>query len=161
MLLCFFLFTPLAAAAPTEIFLPSSHNTALKAQKVATDHVSTVKNNAPRTSVREVPHTPKPELEALVRQISAQYGVSANEMIRVINCENRAWNTSIQSGHKYKPGNRWGLPAGSYERSYGLVQIHLPDNPHVSYEQAINAEFAITFMAQKFSQGRQRMWSCY
>lgn len=95
-----------------------------------------------------------------MRQIAAEYGVSADEMIRVINCENKEWEPIQQSRHTYKPGNRWGFPAGTREKSFGLVQIHLPDNP-VTYEQATDPEFAITFMAQRFSEGRQRMWSCY
>lgn len=155
MLLCFFLFTPALAAAPTEIFPSTGSNTALEARKPNKDP-----QIKPRTTVRE-PSTAPDHLKSLVRQISAKYGVSESEMLRVISCENRDWNPKAQSRHRYKAGNRWGQPVGSYEQSFGLVQIHLPDHPTITYEQATDPEFAITFMAKKFSEGRQSMWSCY
>ncbi len=81
------------------------------------------------------------------------------KIIKTINCENRDWDVKLQSGLKYKAGNRWGLPAGSLEKSYGLSQIHLPDHKDITYEQAVDPDFAISYMAEHL--GRDVSWSCY
>lgn len=107
---------------------------------------------------------PEPEpktVQELVTQYSKEYGVSATRMMATIRCENVELDPTLQSRLKYKAGNRWKQPAGSYEQSYGLVQIHLPDHPDITYEQATNPEFAINWMAEQFSEGRARQWTCY
>lgn len=90
------------------------------------------------------------------------YNVSSTQMMAVMKCENNTLDTNLQSRLKYSRDNsRWGVVAGQREESYGLVQIHLPDHPHISKEQATNPEFAIEFMAQEFSKGRASKWTCY
>jgi hypothetical protein len=89
------------------------------------------------------------------------YDVSQETLFRVIKCENQELNPTQQSRLKYKEGNRWKKPAGSYEQSYGLAQIHLPDHPEVSYSQAIDPSFSIDFMAKNISQGHGEMWTCF
>ena len=89
------------------------------------------------------------------------YDVSQETLFRVIKCENQELNPTQQSRLKYKAGNRWEKPAGSYEQSYGLAQIHLPDHPEVSYKQAIDPNFSIEFMAKNISQGHGEMWTCF
>lgn len=105
--------------------------------------------------------TNKDCVQRLVNIYAKQYGVSAGAMMRTLTNENRTFQFDIQSGIKYKAGNRWKQPAGSYEKSYGIAQIHLPDNPEVTREQAIDPAFAVEFMAKKFAEGRQRMWMGY
>lgn len=90
-------------------------------------------------------------LEKMVEQYAEKYSVSAEQMKSVISCES-GWNTNIQSLHTHK---------GQQEQSFGLVQIHLPSHSSVSYEQAINPEFSVEFMAKAFSEGQQNMWTCY
>jgi len=112
----------------------------------------------------DVEPLPPPEpltVQELVAKYSVEYKVSAKIMMAVIKCENTELDPDLQSRLKYKKNNRWGKPAGSYEQSYGLVQIHLPDNPDVSYEEATDPEFAIEFLAQKLKTGRGGMWTCY
>lgn len=45
--------------------------------------------------------------------------------------------------------------------SFGLSQIHLPDHPNVSKEQATDPHFAIEFMAKNLKNGRGKMWTGY
>ncbi len=81
-----------------------------------------------------------------------RYGVSADVMRTVIDCESSG-STTIQSHHR--------RPDGTREQSFGLSQIHLPDHPTVSYEEAIDPEFAIDFMAKAMASGDAWMWTCY
>lgn len=98
-------------------------------------------------------------LVPLINIVAKEYGVNAERMVETIRCETQFRN--IQSELTYKPGNRWGMPVGSREQSYGIVQIHIPDNPEVTIEQAFDTTFSINFMAQKFAEGRAGMWTCY
>lgn len=104
--------------------------------------------------------TNKQIVQTLVHKYSVKYGVSESTMMRVINCEDGSYNFTQQSGMTYKAGNRWGFAAGTREKSFGLVQIHIVDNP-VTYEQAIDPEFAVNFLAENLSHGRGHMWTCY
>jgi len=58
---------------------------------------------------------------------------------------------------EYKKDNRWGLTGR--EQSFGLAQIHLPDWPSVTQEQARDVDFALDFMASNLSEGKN-IWSC-
>lgn len=89
---------------------------------------------------------------SLVERYAQEYGVSSTKMKKTIDCENRSWDPKLQSLIINSRGER--------EKSYGLAQIHLPSNPHVSLEQATDPEFSIKFMAEKFSKGRYSMWTC-
>ena len=92
---------------------------------------------------------------------SKEYGVSEGLMVDVISCENVSWDTTLQSKIKYNFNDpRRGIVFGEREKSYGLVQIHLPDHPYVSYEQATDPEFSIDFMAKNIAEGRLSWWSC-
>ena len=73
-------------------------------------------------------------------------------MHAVVNCESE-YQVDVQS--------KYIRPDGTREKSFGLSQIYLPAHPDVSYEEAINPDFALNFMAEKFSQGKHSLWSCY
>lgn len=92
-----------------------------------------------------------------------KYNVSSDTMIRIISCETSGtFDTNIQSKVRYKFNDpRRNIVMGDQERSFGLSQIHLPDHPNVTYEQAIDADFALEFMADKLSKGQARIWYCY
>lgn len=87
----------------------------------------------------------KEEMMVYVNQMASQYEVSARTMKKVINCESRF--------------NKNAIGDGGY--SFGLSQIFLPAHPNVTKEQALDPKFAIEFMAEKFSQGKARLWTCY
>lgn len=104
----------------------------------------------------------KAEYLGIVQEKAVVYGVSASLMIAIIDCENRSWTANLQSGHYYKKDRpKQGLVTGQREQSFGLVQIHLPDHPSISYEQATNPTFSIEFLARELSLNRGRQWSCY
>lgn len=98
----------------------------------------------------------------LVDVKAKEYGVNRETMIAIINCENRYWKPDQQSLHTYKTDRpELGVKAGDRELSFGLVQIHLPSHPNITYDQAIDPEFAIEFLASNLAKGKGRMWSCY
>jgi hypothetical protein len=74
-----------------------------------------------------------------------KWGVSAEVMQKVINCE---------SG-----GNR--LAVGDFGDSIGLVQINLPSWPDISYDQATDENFSLDFLARQLSLGNGHLWTCY
>lgn len=99
---------------------------------------------------------------SIVEAKATQHGVSASLMISIIDCENKNWQPDLQSGLYYKKDRpKQGLVKGQREQSFGLVQIHLPDHPSISYEQATNPTFSINFLAQELRAGRGGQWSCH
>jgi len=105
----------------------------------------------------EVRHTPE-SIERKIEQIAEEYGVDAEIMKTVIDCESNG-STTIQSYHI--------RPDGSREQSYGLAQWHIPsknvaiDGRVFTEEMAKDPEIAIENMAWYFSRGLQGKWSCY
>lgn len=92
-----------------------------------------------------------------IEERAAEYGVSASEMKRVIQCESQG-STTIQSYHRYTfSDEKRGIVKGERELSFGLSQIHLPHHPTVTKEQAIDPKFAIDFMAKNW---KRVTWSC-
>lgn len=112
--------------------------------------------NASEVVPKSTPPT-KSELIQKVYQYADDYNVNPKRMVSIINCENKQWIPDLQSGLKYKKGNRWKQPAGSQEKSYGLAQIHLPDHPDVSIQEAKDADYSIEFMAKNLDKVK---WSC-
>lgn len=97
----------------------------------------------------------------LVDKYSDKYNVSAPVLMRTLKNENNTFEFCRQSELHYKANNRWGFPAGTREKSYGVAQIHLPDHPSITKEQACDPEFSIEFMAKQFALGRASMWMGY
>lgn len=104
----------------------------------------------------------------IVQKYASEYGVSAIDMTRVIDCES-SWVPNIQSQHLYTTGQisrhpDWGN-VGDSEKSHGLSQLHLPaghmwKGKLITKEMANTPEIAIEFMAYSFSIGKKSMWSC-
>lgn len=105
-----------------------------------------------------------------VKRFAQKYSVSYLTMERVIDCENDTWDPERQSQVRYTEGQiarnpHWGV-AGEREKSFGLVQIHIPagnkwNGKTITEEMAKDPLFAIEFLAYKLSKGRGGMWSCY
>lgn len=89
---------------------------------------------------------------ALVKKYSQEYKVSAIDMEKVMRCENRTFDPTLQSYHKKKDGTR--------ERSYGVAQWNLDFND-ITYAQATDMEWSIKEMAKAFSKRKQNLWSCW
>jgi len=91
--------------------------------------------------------------------VSETKGVSGHQIIRVIACESEF--KSIQSNLKYEFSDpSRGIYLGEQEKSYGIAMIHLPDNPAITKEQALDPIFAIEFITSEFSKGNQWKWTC-
>lgn len=113
------------------------------------------------------------DLKALVVQYADQYGVSREDMLRINKCETpivtyggvRYYDPNdAQSRIRYNAGQiarnpSWGN-VGEREKSFGPSQIHLPDNPTISQEQAVDPHFAIPFMAKALKKGEAWRWTC-
>ena len=97
------------------------------------------------------PNTGAPQ--ALINKYAEKYNVSPKTMLAVMSCENPTFDPDLQSRIIQRDGTR--------EPSYGLVQIHLPSHPSVSYQQAIDPEYSVSFLAEKLSKGDGRLWTCY
>ena len=101
-------------------------------------------------------------LDEYVQRYAIRYGVSADDMWRVIRCENPSLDPMQQSNARYTRNHpEWGVVAGQRELSYGVAQIHLPTAGGVTYEQATDMEFSVEWMAKRFSEGKQHLWSCW
>lgn len=100
-------------------------------------------------------------IPSLIDKYSQKYGVPYKEIHTIIACETgNTFNPEIQSRVRYNfSSTKRGIVKGERERSYGLAQIHLPDHPYVSIEQAKDPEFAIEFMAKSLSKGKN-IWYC-
>jgi len=92
-----------------------------------------------------------------------KYNVSEAIMIQIVSCETAgSFNPTMRSECRYKFSDpKRNIVKGEQEMSYGLAQIHLPDHPNVTYEQATNPDFALKFLAENLSAGKGSMWSCY
>lgn len=91
------------------------------------------------------------------------YGVDRDFLEMMVNCETAGtFDPKIQSGYHYKFSDpKRGIAIGDREKSYGLAQISLPHHPEVSYEEAIDPDFALNFLAKNLSEGKGWLWSCH
>ena len=90
------------------------------------------------------------QIQDLISKYAIVYDINETKVLETIRCESRFKN--VQSDI---------VKNGEREDSWGIVQIHLPSNPKVTKEEALNPEFAIAFITKEFSEGRQKKWSCY
>lgn len=88
--------------------------------------------------------TPKTTEELIVEK-SAEYKVSADLMRKIIHCESSGNPNAV----------------GDYGNSFGLVQIYLPAHPTITKEQALDKEFAVSFLAKGIAEGYAWWWTCY
>lgn len=89
-------------------------------------------------------YTPE-DIITLIGIYAEQYGVDRRVMQQVVYHE-----SSYNIKAKGDGGN-----------SLGLSQIHLPSHPSISSEDAYNPHFALSFLANKLSEGKGRMWTGY
>lgn len=109
------------------------------------------------------PPPTKEQLIAYATSTAKAAGLRPERVKKVIDCETRGtWDPKIQSGHFYSFSDpSKGIVKGEQEQSFGLVQIHLPAHPSISYEQATDPYFAIDFLVSEWKEGRQRQWTCW
>lgn len=106
-------------------------------------------------------YSPK-TIPEMIETYAKQYRVNPKHIARVINCESSGIDVNEQSMIRYSFSDaKRGIKRGEQEKSFGIAQIHLPDHPDITLEQAQNHEFSIEYMAKEFSKGNQNMWTCY
>lgn len=103
----------------------------------------------------------KAEIIERIRWYSDKYNVPFQKMYNTIECETAGtFNPQIQSQVKYNFSNtKRGIIKGEQEKSWGLAQIHLPDHPSVTLEQATDIDFSLEFMARNYANGKD-IWFC-
>jgi hypothetical protein len=84
-------------------------------------------------------------IDWLIRRYGLEYNVSSEVMHRVIFCESSY--------------NRLAVGDAGYSR--GLVQIHSKYWPEITDSMAFNADFSVRFLAEKLSEGKGRLWTCW
>lgn len=97
-----------------------------------------------------------------IASYAAKHGVNEGILRFTVSCETAGtFDPGIRSTARYTFSDaRRGIVAGEQEQSYGLAQIHLPDNPTVTKEEAVDPDFALEFMASALSRGEFWRWSC-
>lgn len=104
------------------------------------------------------PKAGKTTIKEKIKNHAGKYGVSELLMQELVSCETAdTFDPSIQSHAVYAMA-RQGIAKGEQERSFGLAQIHLPDNPEVSLEEATDPDFALDFMARELAAGNSWRW---
>ena len=84
--------------------------------------------------------------DLIIDYYADKWGVEAKILRQVILCES-----------SFDP-----YAVGDDDQSYGLAQIYMPVwGETISIEQATNPHFAINFMAEKISQNRGYLWTCW
>jgi hypothetical protein len=103
----------------------------------------------------------KEEIVQKIHLYADKYNVSFDRMYKIIDCETaHTFDANIQSHLVYTFSSRKrGFVTGEREQSYGLAQIHLPDHPQITEQQAKDVDFALNFMALSLSKG-QHLWYC-
>jgi hypothetical protein len=94
----------------------------------------------------------------VVSQLSKEYKVDSEKIMKTLECENKSFDPLLQSGH---------VKNGKREESYGLAQFHIPagnktkDGIVITKEMAQDPTIALETMVYYFSIGKARLWSCY
>lgn len=91
----------------------------------------------------------------LIQKDAAKYGVSATKLYTTLQCESMGFTAFGQSLIPKAGG-----PNGR-EDSWGLAQIHLPDHPAITRQEAMDPAWAIDWAAQEFALGNAHWWTCY
>jgi len=106
----------------------------------------------PVVHAQEVKVWTQEEVRELAVEQAKKYGLNTKRFLAVLACENN-FNATGQSEHITKSGER--------EDSWGSAQINLYWNPEVTQAQAEDPLYAISWMAERWSIGKHRLWSCF
>lgn len=105
---------------------------------------------APESSTSPIEVTPVSILDK-VTYYANMYNVSAQDIYATLDCESLHFiDPTIQSRIVGIKGR---------EKSFGYAQIHLTDHPDITYEEAIDPDFAINYIASNWKEHKS-WWSC-
>lgn len=96
----------------------------------------------------------KDSLVALALSEAKRNGLNTDHFVETLEDESDGWQ-NIQSNVPDSSG-----PNG-LEDSWGICQIHLPDHPDITKEQALDPAFCIPWAAEQWNAGRYRQWHSY
>lgn len=115
---------------------------------------STIVYTAPQSppTVIMVPSS-QDAISAIVASTAAKYGIDQTRFHDTLWCESRFQEGQSRYTDSTGPNGR--------EDSWGIPQIHLPDHPTITREQAQDPLFAIDWAGSEFAAGRAWQWSCY
>jgi hypothetical protein len=89
------------------------------------------------------------DFERFIDDNASKYGVDPEYIKQIVSCETgNTWDPSIQSGY-YRNGIR--------EDSWGLAQLNKPLTKGITYEQAKDPTFALTYLMSHLHKDH---WSC-
>lgn len=133
---------------------------------------SKTEHTAVETPVEEIVSEPlvgKEHYISFVQEMALKYSISSTSIISIMECENGEYDPTLQSHHKYSEGQiqrnpDWG-EVGEREKSFGLVQIHIPaghtwNGESITREMAEDPYLSIEFLAYHISKGNKNWWSC-
>lgn len=105
----------------------------------------------------EAPKQPPKTCQELIPYMAVVYGLNAEMEARLYETLRReSMNFTAEQSFVPKATG----PNGR-EDSWGCAQIHLPDHPTVTREQALDPTFAVSFAAKHFASGDMWMWTEY
>lgn len=107
-------------------------------------------------SLRMPPAT-EAEYKQRLEEIAEEKGLAINKVEEIKNTIGGVPGTACPNGE-----STWKADArGDGGTSIGLAQIHLPAHPHITEEEALDAEFSLNFMVDEFKAGNEWKWTCW
>ena len=94
----------------------------------------------------------------LIEQSAMKYDIASSTLDAVIKCES---GYDPMNEGDYNLGPHGIYTPGLGMTSFGVVQIHLPDHPEITKEQALDPVFSVDYLAEQIALGRGRQWTCY
>lgn len=95
----------------------------------------------------DLPPSYVPSVHQVIVRQSRIYAVPEKTIEAIVSCESS--------------GNPYAHKLTKREDSWGLVQINLLAHPEITKEEAINPDFAVSYLASELSTNHGGMWSCY
>jgi hypothetical protein len=104
-----------------------------------------------RVEPQEAELTSTSSIRSYIEAEAVKVGVDKNLAVMIAECE---------SG--FVPQQSQIVNAkGERENSWGVWQIHLPDHPQVTREQAMDIKFSTEYSLDLLKKGQATLWSCY
>ena len=104
------------------------------------------------------PQTHETTVEEQIHAVALKHGIDPDKYLALIKCENKALDPNQQSNLRYSFSDpKRGIVKGERERSFGLLQAHLPDHD-ITMAQATSAEWSLNWGAENIKAGRAWMW---
>ncbi len=101
------------------------------------------------------------DVRQLIIDAAKQHKIDSDKFLSLAMCES-SLDPSVQSRlHYTKDHPKWGVKKGDRELSFGLFQIHLPDNPDISKDEALDPHFAVEWAAIKFKNDPTIWLTCH